>query len=100
MLRLIADDPEQDLAPFPKPLLSLAWSRVLRLDAASRIDPDFVVLDLAPGTDDAVLLQVIIGGLLSSTVLSRLVTPVMYKLLAPEISLEAEVTNMPAVVVG
>lgn len=46
------------------------------------------------------LAWVIIGGLLSSTVLSRLVTPVMYKLLAPEISLEAEVTNMPAVVVG
>ena len=31
------------------------------------------------------LAWVIIGGLVSSTVLSRLVTPVMYKLLAPTI---------------
>jgi multidrug efflux pump subunit AcrB len=29
---------------------------------------------------------VIIGGLISSTILARLVTPVMYKLLAPEIT--------------
>jgi Cu/Ag efflux pump CusA len=29
---------------------------------------------------------VIIGGLISSTLLARLVTPVMYKLLPPEVS--------------
>jgi multidrug efflux pump subunit AcrB len=32
------------------------------------------------------LALVIIGGLISSTFLARLVTPVMYKLLAPEIA--------------
>ena len=32
---------------------------------------------------------VIIGGLISSTILSRLVTPVMYKLMPPSIALEA-----------
>jgi multidrug efflux pump subunit AcrB len=32
---------------------------------------------------------VIIGGLISSTILARLVTPVMYKLLAPEVELRA-----------
>jgi multidrug efflux pump subunit AcrB len=32
------------------------------------------------------LAWVIIGGLVSSTILARLVTPVMYKLLAPEIA--------------
>jgi multidrug efflux pump subunit AcrB len=31
------------------------------------------------------LVWVIIGGLISSTVLARLVTPVMYKLLPPEV---------------
>jgi multidrug efflux pump subunit AcrB len=30
-----------------------------------------------------------IGGLLSSTILTRIVTPVLYKLLAPRISLQA-----------
>ncbi|MFT3837067.1 MAG: efflux RND transporter permease subunit [Myxococcaceae bacterium] len=34
------------------------------------------------------LALVIIGGLLSSTLLTRLVTPVMYKLLAPEVKVE------------
>ena len=37
------------------------------------------------------LALVIIGGLLSSTVLTRVVTPVLYKLLAPKV-----VVNMPA----
>jgi multidrug efflux pump subunit AcrB len=32
------------------------------------------------------LASVIIGGLVSSTILSRLVTPVMYKLLPPELT--------------
>lgn len=36
------------------------------------------------------LALVIMGGLVSSTVLARLVTPVMYKLLAPEVELEAQ----------
>jgi multidrug efflux pump subunit AcrB len=35
------------------------------------------------------LAAVIIGGLVSSTVLSRLVTPVAYKLLAPAVEREA-----------
>jgi multidrug efflux pump subunit AcrB len=40
------------------------------------------------------LALVIIGGLLSSTILTRVVTPVLYKLLAPRIgSAEAEVTG-------
>ncbi|HYW09872.1 MAG TPA: efflux RND transporter permease subunit, partial [Longimicrobium sp.] len=38
------------------------------------------------------LAWVIIGGLVSSTVLARLVTPVMYKLLPPEIEPRAPVT--------
>ena len=33
---------------------------------------------------------VIIGGLISSTLLARLVTPVMYKLIPPSISLQTE----------
>jgi multidrug efflux pump subunit AcrB len=32
---------------------------------------------------------VIIGGLISSTILARLVTPVMYKLLAPAVEVRA-----------
>jgi hypothetical protein len=35
------------------------------------------------------LAWVIIGGLVSSTILARLVTPVMYKLLAPEIAVRS-----------
>ncbi|HEV3051528.1 MAG TPA: efflux RND transporter permease subunit, partial [Longimicrobium sp.] len=38
------------------------------------------------------LAWVIIGGLISSTILARLVTPVMYKLLAPAV----EVRSVPA----
>lgn len=38
------------------------------------------------------LAWVIVGGLVSSTVLARLVTPVMYRLLAPEV----EVQSAPA----
>ncbi|MBZ4410339.1 efflux RND transporter permease subunit [Myxococcus sp. XM-1-1-1] len=42
------------------------------------------------------LAWVIIGGLISSTVLTRVVTPVVYKLLAPEVEPEAEARE-PAV---
>ena len=35
------------------------------------------------------LALVIIGGLLSSTILTRVVTPVLYKLLAPRIQTDA-----------
>jgi multidrug efflux pump subunit AcrB len=38
---------------------------------------------------------VIIGGLISSTVLARLVTPVMYKLLAPEVEREDSAAREP-----
>jgi Cu/Ag efflux pump CusA len=38
------------------------------------------------------LALVIIGGLLSSTVLTRVVTPVLYKLLAPRIEVETAET--------
>jgi multidrug efflux pump subunit AcrB len=34
------------------------------------------------------LAWVIIGGLITSTLLARLVTPVMYKLLAPSVEME------------
>ncbi|HEX6941075.1 MAG TPA: efflux RND transporter permease subunit, partial [Longimicrobiales bacterium] len=37
----------------------------------------------------APLAWVIIGGLVSSTVLARIVTPVMYRLLAPEVETDA-----------
>ena len=36
------------------------------------------------------LAWVIIGGLVSSTLIARLVTPVMYRLLAPELHLTSE----------
>jgi multidrug efflux pump subunit AcrB len=42
------------------------------------------------------LAWVIIGGLLSSTLLTRLVTPVVYELLAPEVALEPGVSVEPA----
>jgi len=38
---------------------------------------------------------VIIGGLLSSTILSRLVTPVMYKLIPPQIEVDRETVSDP-----
>jgi multidrug efflux pump subunit AcrB len=41
---------------------------------------------------------VIIGGLISSTVLARLVTPVMYKLLAPEVEREDSAAREPELV--
>ena len=42
------------------------------------------------------LAWVIIGGLLSSTILTRLVTPVVYELLAPEVELEPAAVATPA----
>ena len=42
------------------------------------------------------LAVVIMGGLVSSTVLARLVTPVLYKLLAPEVESEASAATDPA----
>lgn len=41
---------------------------------------------------------VIIGGLISSTLLARLVTPVMYKLLPPEVELRVELDALPVAV--
>jgi Cu/Ag efflux pump CusA len=41
------------------------------------------------------LAWVIIGGLVSSTLIARLVTPVMYRLLAPPLSVEAEESSGP-----
>lgn len=46
------------------------------------------------------LAWVIIGGLISSTMIARLVTPVMYKLLAPALEAESEVASSPVVVPG
>ncbi|MBI4819252.1 MAG: efflux RND transporter permease subunit [Deltaproteobacteria bacterium] len=43
------------------------------------------VFDAVEGRHDSLLTWVIIGGLISSTLLSRLVTPVMYELLAPSL---------------
>jgi multidrug efflux pump subunit AcrB len=43
------------------------------------------------------LAWVIIGGLVSSTLIARLVTPVMYRLLAPPLSVEAEEASGPIV---
>ena len=45
------------------------------------------------------LALVIIGGLISSTVLSRLVTPVMYRLLPPAIGLDEPETALPGALV-
>ncbi len=42
------------------------------------------------------LAWVIIGGLITSTILTRVVTPVMYKLLAPEIGHRPQQTEAPA----
>lgn len=44
------------------------------------------------------LAWVIIGGLISSTLIARLVTPVMYKLLAPKLETETEVVSAPVLV--
>ncbi len=43
------------------------------------------------------LAVVIIGGLISSTVLARLVTPVMYKLLAPSVGTESVPSRVPPI---
>ena len=44
--------------------------------------------------------SVIIGGLTSSTVSSRLVTPMMYKLVPPSMSTVEEADHRPTVTVG
>ncbi|MCY1239446.1 Cobalt-zinc-cadmium resistance protein CzcA [compost metagenome] len=41
------------------------------------------------------LAWVIIGGLISSTVLTRLVTPVVYKLIAPSIAVKSSEETVP-----
>lgn len=46
------------------------------------------------------LALVIIGGLVSSTVLSRLVTPVLYKLLPPAVVAEGEAPPASVPIVG
>jgi len=46
------------------------------------------------------LALVLIGGLISSTLLSRLVTPVMYKLLPPAVALEKQEEMMEELVMG
>ena len=43
----------------------------------------------------APLAIVIVGGLVSSTILARLVTPVAYKLLAPSVELVPTPTSLP-----
>jgi multidrug efflux pump subunit AcrB len=41
------------------------------------------------------LALVILGGLISSTLLTRIVTPVLYKLLAPEVQVQATAAAEP-----
>lgn len=67
MLRVIADDPEGDLSIFPRPLLRLAWVRVLWGAAAAIIEPFRPVMTVDPATPRAVLLQALIGGLLAQS---------------------------------
>jgi len=43
---------------------------------------------------------VILGGLVSSTILTRVVTPVLYKLLAPEVELRGEAKGHEAALVS
>jgi multidrug efflux pump subunit AcrB len=52
-----------------------------------------IPLALNPNPQISPLALVLIGGLISSTILSRIVTPVMYKLIPPQIHLEKENVN-------
>lgn len=67
MLRAIANDPEGDLSIFPKPLLVMAWARVIWGTAAATLSPEIPVITLEPDVSDALLLQVLIGGLLAES---------------------------------
>jgi multidrug efflux pump subunit AcrB len=51
-----------------------------------------IPIAMNPNPQIAPLAIVLIGGLISSTILSRIVTPVMYKLIPPEIEVENEET--------
>lgn len=52
-----------------------------------------IPIALNPNPQIAPLAIVLIGGLISSTVLSRIVTPVMYKLIPPQIELEEKLAE-------
>jgi len=67
MLRAIADNPEGDLSIFPKPLLLMAWARVLWGTGAAALSPAIPVITVEPDVSDALLLQVLIGGLLAES---------------------------------
>lgn len=71
MLRAIANDPEGDLSVFPKPLLLMAWARVLWGHAAALLAPAVPVITLEPHVSKALLLQVLIGGLLAESRVPR-----------------------------
>lgn len=51
-----------------------------------------IPIAMNPNPQIAPLAIVLIGGLISSTILSRIVTPVMYKLIPPEIEIESQET--------
>lgn len=81
MLRAIADDPEGDLSIFPKPLLRLAWARILWGTAAAVLEPFRPMMTIEPTTPPMLLLQSPIGGLLAG---SRVPQTEAVKLLAQQ----------------
>jgi multidrug efflux pump subunit AcrB len=52
-------------------------------------------LALNPNPQISPLALVLIGGLISSTLLSRIVTPVVYKLLPPKIEIKKSLSEIP-----
>jgi len=65
MLRVIADAPWGDISTFPKPLLQLAWARVLFVTGLATLRPGDVILELPEAPSQEMLLQVLVGGILA-----------------------------------
>ena len=94
MARPRIDDPDIDPNAPEKPIYirylkspASSHARPLRADAATT---DFALpLALEGSSLYSPLAWVIIGGMISSTILARLVTPVMYRLLAPAVEVRA-----------
>ena len=66
-LRAVADDPDADLSAAPRPLLLLAWTRVLWATAAAGLEPDTVMAHPPAGATDRQILQGLIGLMLART---------------------------------
>ena len=66
-LRVLADDPDADLTDIPRPLLLLAWSRVLWAVAAARLEPDTIIARPSAQATERQVLQGLIGMILAST---------------------------------